>query len=384
VPKVLMETAPSHSLESYAPRAGLSIPLVTVLDNEGRIIEAEQRALVRFAVQDGAGADILFAAGTTGEWDRMDNPRRQEVSRIVLEECRRCASAQRPVEVWFGITAHTRRETVENLVFALEIGADAAVIAPLSVRDVEDPVDLVTRELGEVFERAGRAIPVFLYDNSEIHAPGQALHLHTRDVKRMSQVDYIRGIKVTANKSVLGNYTRAASHFRLAHEFAVYAGNPLLIFDLFAPAAGLVRRARHYWNRYLTQGSLPYGIVAGPANPMPREWQRAWQICRARDAALMEHYRSVLEGFRDACRFARAGTSYQPAIACLKAALVELGVIASDAVARGTPSLDEAERREFARRFAALRERSALSLEPGWVSRTDLPAARSIVTQQHA
>ncbi len=376
-----METGPSHSLESYAPRPGLSIPLITVLDTEGRIIEEEQRALVRFAVQDGAGADILFAAGTTGEWDRMDNPRRREVCRIVLDECRRCATRERPVEVWFGITAHTRRETVENLVFALEIGADAAVVAPLSIRDLDDPVDLVTRELGGVFERAGRALPVFLYDNSEIHAPGQALHLHTRDVKRMSQLDYVRGIKVTANKSVLGNYTRAASNFKLAHEFAIYAGNPLLIFDLFAPAVGLAGRARHYWNRYLTQHSLPYGIVAGPANPMPREWQRAWQVCRSRDAALMERYRSVLEGFRDACSFTRAARPYQPAIACLKAALAELGVIASDAVERGTPSLNETERREFARRFAALRERSAGSLEPGCVSRTDLPAARTVAHQ---
>lgn len=377
-----METGPSHSLESYAPRPGLSIPLITVLDAEGRIVEAEQRALVRFAVQDGAGADILFAPGTTGEWNRMDNPRRQEVSRIVLDECRRCAPRERPVEVWFGITAHTRRETVENLVFALELEADAAVVAPLSIRDLADPLDFVARELGGVFERAGHAVPVFLYDNSEIHAPGRSLHIRTRDVKRMSQLDYVRGIKVTANKSVLGNYTRAASNFKLAHEFAIYAGSPLLIFDLFAPATGFAGRVRHCWNRYLTQRSLPYGIVAGPANPMPREWQRAWQVCLARNAGLMERYRSILQGFRDACLFTPALGAGQPAIACLKAALVELGVIASDAVARGTPSLNETERREFARRFAALRARSADTLEPGWISRTDLPAAPTM-THQH-
>ena len=377
-----MEAGPSHNLAGYVPRPGLSIPLITVLDSEERIVEAEQRALVRFTVQDGAGADVLFAAGTTGEWDRMDNPRRQEVSRIVLDECRRCAPREHPVEVWFGITAHTRRETVENLVFALEHRADAAVVAPLSIRDLDGPAEFVERELGGVFERAGRAIPVFLYDNSEIHAPGQALHLHTRDVKRMSQLDYVRGIKVTANKSVLGNYTRAASNFKLAHEFAIYAGNPLLIFDLFAPAEGVAGLARRYWNRYLTQHSLPYGIVAGPANPMPREWQRAWQVCRARDAALMRRYRAVLEGFRDACSFTRASGVYQPAIACFKAALAELGVLSSDAVARGTPSLSEAERREFARRFNELRARSAETLEPGWTSQTASPAPRT-VTHHH-
>ena len=43
----------------------------------GRVLEDEQRAVVRFAIQGGAGADIIFAAGTTGEWDKIDNPRRQ-------------------------------------------------------------------------------------------------------------------------------------------------------------------------------------------------------------------------------------------------------------------------------------------------------------------
>ena len=90
----------------------------------------------------------------------------------------------------------------------------------------------------------------------------------------------MRGIKVTAGKTVIGNYTRAASHFKAGHEFAIYAGNAYLIFDLFAPPEGVGDRMRHYWNRYLTQRTRPYGVVAGAANAMPREWQRAWQVCR--------------------------------------------------------------------------------------------------------
>ncbi len=377
-----MEAGPSQHIGSYVPRPGLSIPLVTVLDREGRVAEAEQRALVRFAIQDGAGADILFAAGTTGEWDRMDNSGRQEVSRIVLEECRQCSPTERPVEVWIGITAHTRAETLDNLTNAVRLRADAAVIAPLSIRDLDDPVGFVAREMGDAFQRAGRTIPVFLYDNADIAAPGKAPHLHTRDVKRMSELEYVRGIKVTAGKTVLGNYTRAASNFRLAHEFAIYAGNPLLVFELFAPPIGMAGMARHYWNRYLTQHSLPYGIVAGPANPMPREWQRGWQVCRTRDVGLMDRYRAVLDGFREACLFERSGRPYQPSIACLKTALAELGVISSDAVAPGTPSLDEGERREFVRRFNELRAQSAERLEPEWISQGVSPSANP-VTHQH-
>jgi dihydrodipicolinate synthase/N-acetylneuraminate lyase len=361
-----------QTLDEYIPRPGLSIPIVTILDAEGRILEDQQRAAVRFAIQDGAGADIIFAAGTTGEWDRIDNPRRQAVARIAIDECRRArATAAKKIEAWAGITGHTRAETLANLTAAIDARADAAVVAPLSIRDVENPAKFVERDIGGVFNRAGRVIPLFLYDNAEIAAPGHAPHLHTRDVKEMSRLEYVRGIKVTASKTVIGNYTRAASHFKASHEFAIYAGNAYLIFDLFAPPVGVADRVRHHWNRYLTQRTRPYGVVAGPANSMPREWQRAWQVCRSADRELMQLYEKAIEEFRIASTFKRARSSYRPTIACLKAALKELGVIESDAVAAGTPALTREERLEFSSRFAKMRELSAETLEHGWVSESN-------------
>jgi dihydrodipicolinate synthase/N-acetylneuraminate lyase len=361
-----------QSLDDYIPRPGLSVPIVTILDARGHILEDQQRAVVRFALQDGAGADIIFAAGTTGEWDRIDNPRRQAVARIAIEECRHArASAAKKIEAWTGITAHTRADTLDNLNFAIHAGADAAVVAPLSIRDVERPADFVERDIGAVFNRAGRMLPLFLYDNADIAAPGKSPHLHTRDVKAMSRLPYVRGIKVTASKTVIGNYSRAASHFKAGHEFALYAGNAYLIFDLFAPPEGVGDRMRHYWNRYLTQRTRPYGVVAGPANAMPREWQRAWQVCRSGDAELMHLYADAIEEFRAACVFKRGARAYRPTIATLKASLKEMGVIDSDAVAAGTPPLTDAERSEFSARFAALRERTAETLEHGWVSEYD-------------
>ncbi|MFP6624674.1 MAG: hypothetical protein VCC20_14430, partial [Myxococcota bacterium] len=60
-----------RSVEDTRPCSGLSVPALTVLDAEGGLIDADQRALVRYVVQDGYGADIVFSAGTTGEWDRL-------------------------------------------------------------------------------------------------------------------------------------------------------------------------------------------------------------------------------------------------------------------------------------------------------------------------
>jgi len=353
----------------YRPPKGLSIPVITVLDRNGRVIADEQRNVIRYAVQEGSGANIIFAAGTTGEWDKLDNRRRQLVASIAVEECHKIArTGTATVEAWVGITARSRVETLENLVHAIELNADAVVVAPLSIADVLDPVDFVSREIGAVYEQHGHALPLFLYDNADIAAAGKAPHLHTRDVKQMSRLGYVRGVKVTAGKTVLGNYTRAASHFKRHGEFGIYPGNAYLIFDLFQPRRGVGGHLRHYWNRYLTQDALPYGVVAGAANMMPREWQRAWQVCKKTDALLMRRYAAILEECRDACDFTRAGKPYRATIACYKAALSDIGVCSSDAVAPGTPTLTEIERREFIRRFRNIRRRAAATLEPEWLS----------------
>ncbi len=369
------------SIDDYIPRPGLSIPIVTVLAPDGSVREDEQRAVVRYVLQGGAGADIVFAAGTNGEWDRIDNEHRQVVTRIAVEECRRASERlAKRVEAWAGITAHTRRETLENLEHALEVDADAAVVAPLSIRDSHHPTEFVERDIGSLFNRMGRMIPLFLYDNADISAPGHAAHLHTHDVKDMSKLPYVRGVKVTANKSVIGNYTRAASHFKSSHEFAIFAGNAHLIFDLFKPPeGGVADRVRHYWNRYLTQRARPYGVVAGPANVQPREWQRAWQVCRSADAELMRAYETAIGEFRDACSFKRGRKSAALTIACLKAALKELGVISSEVVAKDTPDFAGDERRVFAERFAHVRARAAATLESNWISEPDARAGQSPV-----
>src|SRR5271163_2559773 len=144
-------------IDDYIPRPGLSVPIITILDARGRVLEDQQRAVIRFALQDGAGADVIFASGTTGEWDRIDNQRRQTVARIAIEECRRVrASAAKKIEAWAGITAHTRSDTLDNLSHAIHAGADAVVVAPLSINDVDQPADFVERDIGAVFDRAGR------------------------------------------------------------------------------------------------------------------------------------------------------------------------------------------------------------------------------------
>ena len=358
-------------MEEARPRPGLSVPVVTVLDGGGELDEAGQRALVRFVAQDGYGADIVFAAGTTGEWDRVDNDLRQRVVQICVEELAKCNASlgrsERPIEAWAGVTAHGAEETLANLDFAIAHGADAAVLAPLSIEGVEDPVRFVARDVADLLDARSRRIPVYLYDNADIAVDPRVSHIRTRQVKAMSRHDFVRGIKVSASKKVLGNYTKAAAGFRERGEFGIYVGNAMLIFDLFRPRTGWLGSVAEHWNRRRLRGALPIGVVAGPANALPREWARAWQVCRAGDAERMERAREVAAAFGAACRTPAGKRS----IACLKRALRHLGVIASDVVAPGTPALAPEHAEAFDAAFDAVRARAREGLGALWVSRRE-------------
>ncbi len=183
-------------------------------------------------------------------------------------------------------------------------------------------------------------------------------------MKALSRLDFVRGVKVSAGKKVLGNYTQAAASFRARGEFGIYVGDALLIFELFRPRRGLLGTLREYWQRFWLSGGLPVGVVAGPANALPREWARAWQVCRAGDAERMAAVERVLLAFRDATRSGGAART----IACLKRALLQRGVVSSDTVAPGTPALSADEALRFDAAFASVRELARATLPPGWES----------------
>jgi dihydrodipicolinate synthase/N-acetylneuraminate lyase len=262
------------------------------------------------------------------------------------------------------VTASTPRETLENLDFAIANGADAAVLAPLSIQGIDDPVRFVAHDVADLLDARNRRIPVYLYDNAELAVDPKVPHIRTRQVKALSRLDFVRGIKVSASRRVLGNYTQAAAGFRERGEFGIYVGNAMLIFDLFRPRSGWLGVIGEHWNRYRLRGGLPIGVVAGPANAMPREWARAWQVCRAGDAERMERLRRVLEAFQSAVR--SAGPHHM--IACVKRALLAQGVIQSAAVASGTPQLPADAALRFDAAFAALRAQSQETIGESWTT----------------
>ncbi len=361
------------SPDHYQPRRGLSIPSITVIDEQGRVIEEQQRRVFRYDAQQGYGADILFGIGTNGEWNRLANSERQRLIHIESDEVARIneelKAANRPtVEAWVGVSATTRRETLANLDCALDAGANAAVIAPLSITDIGDLLDFFQRDVCDLFDHRGAWLPIFLYDNADIAADPRIPHIRTRDVKQLSRLPFIYGLKVSAPRRVLGNYTKGALHYNDKDGFGIYVGDAMLIFQVFKLEDGLLGRVREYWNRSLLHNKLPIGVVSGPANVFPREWQRAWRACYAGDERLRPIYQTAFTRFSESYRFARDGKVVKKTIACLKHALKLQGVIESDLVAEGTQSLTDEERRLFASRYADIKAYLAAETDGLWIS----------------
>ena len=367
-----MPAEQTRSVSEHRPKHGLSVPSITVLDREGRIVEAEQRQVFRFNVQQGYGANIIFGIGTNGEWNRITNAQRQQLMQIETDEIGRIneelAIIGRPsVEAWVGVTANTKQETLANLECALELGADAAVIAPLSIADLGDLIEFFQRDITDLLDRRASQMPVFLYDNADIAIDQSVPHLRTKDVKQLSRLPFVRGLKVSAPRRVLGNYTKAAANFKDSGEFGIYIGDAMLIFDVYKLKGGITGKLQEYWNRYLLHNELPIGVVSGPGNPLPREWQRAWRACFAGDNQLAEQYRSIFNTFSSACCFEHNGAVTTKLIACLKHALKLNRVIEHDDVAGGTPALTDQEREIFRERFARIKDQIA-STNPLWIS----------------
>jgi dihydrodipicolinate synthase/N-acetylneuraminate lyase len=356
-----------------AVRRGLSIPSITVLDEQGRIIETDQRRLFQYNAQEGKGADILFGVGTTGEFNRLSNPDRQRLIAILSEEVGKinrglCVHKPNAVEGWAGVTAETKDLTLENIECAIDNHSDAVVIAPMSIGDLEDVVSFFHRDISDLFEKRGQYVPIFLYDNRDIAADPKRRHIKTVDVKRLSRLPFVFGIKVSAPRRVLGNYMRGASHYNDQGEFAIYIGNALLIFEVFHLESSLWGVVKEYWNRFLMHDSLPVGVVSGPANVLPREWRRAWHACYTGDEHLMRIYKEIFKDFEKAQQWSVREKPVEKAIACFKTALVLDGVIASDAVARGTPAFREEERRQFTELYHRIKEKIGRDCPPNWIS----------------
>ena len=339
-----------YTLPSPPLIKGLCVPVLTPLDAQGKFDAVSQERLVAWAMQGeaGSGAQAVFSNGTSGEWHCLPPDINQQAARAVHDSL----SGGRGPSFWMGCSAHSAGEVVGHLHLALKLGANAAVIAPLAVKDIPDNHALFHRHISPLFESLGRGLPVFLYDNPSEYSRGSQDHLRTREVKQLSRLDYVCGVKVTGSAKMAGNYLRGARQFKARHEFGVYLGSALQAFDLFQPAQGMLGNVRERWRRFWVAAEPPQGIVPGSSNLFPSAWRQAWAACQAGDVERMAAFEKAFNRLHQAFRF----SGQNKGIACMKAALAEEGIISSPTVARGTRSLTPEERSQWMLAYGSIKK----------------------------
>ena len=330
-----------YSLPNAPLIQGLSVPVITALDPQGRLDAPSQEKLAAFlaAGEAGAGAQALFTNGTTGEWNRLDGATRRQATEVTHY----ALAGGRGPRVWAGVSDPSAGGLLLGLEHALKLGVAAGVVAPLAVEDVKDVTALFHRHVTPLYQRLGKGLPLFLYDNPEEYKHGRQDHLRTREVKQLSRLDYVCGVKVTADAKMAGNYLKGARNFKARHEFGVYLGRALQAFAFFEPASGPLGNLRERWRKIWVSAEPPQGIVPGSANLFPSAWRQAWGACVAGDMERMRGFEKALTQLHLAFRFG----GVHKGIACLKTALAEEGVIASPTLAPGTPGLSAEERSRF-------------------------------------
>lgn len=317
------------------------MPLVTALDEAGNIIEADQRRIIRHTFQNGNGADSIFLAGTTGEFNRITNRQRQQLFEIGVDETRRINAelpqGSLPFEAWVGVTATTKAETLENIRLARELKSEMAVIAPLTIEDLQpdEIVDFFACDIAQIIGSDNSSLPISLYDNPDIAAAPEAMaHLPIELVEKLRKLPFVVCLKASTTRAVLQNYLNAFSGSGENAAFDVYFGNAPLIFEIDE-----MRREAGMKNRQVA------GVVSGTANLFPREWQQAWQAVIKQDSELCAAYRSAFEDFEKLTFSENGQYVTSKLIAGIKQGLYFQGIISSPLVAEGTPALtaDEAE-----------------------------------------
>lgn len=316
---------------------GLCVPLVTALDTKGQLDVPSQERLLAFVSRGeaGAGAQAVFTNGTSGEWRRLPLATRLKVTEAVHY----ALAGGRGPKLWAGVTDAAASGILQGLEHGLKLGVAAAVVAPLAVEDVKDPLALFHRHVTPLYQRLGKGLPLFLYDNPEEFRRGRQDHLRTSQVKQLARLDYVAGVKVTADAQTAGNYLRAARHSKARHEFGVYLGQAGQAFPLFAPAAGWWGNLNERWRHFWVASEPPQGLVPGSANLFPSAWRAAWTACVAGDTERMGQFQAAFERLHKAFRFG----GVNKVVACIKIALAEEGVLASPALAAGTPTLSAEE-----------------------------------------
>ena len=216
---------------SFTPK-GIVVPIVTPVDENGKLNEKAYRDLIEYLYQGGIHG--IFPFGTTGEFYAYDLGFYTHLLDVTKD-----AVAGR-MQIYAGANHITTKGAAEIAKAVEKVGGiDAlSVLTPMFVNQTQEELYAYYREIA-----ASTSLPIIIYNNK----PKTNVGVDPATVARLAEID-----NIVAAKDSTGDMTNAEEYIRLTRgmEFSVMMGRDTLIL------AGL-----HY-------GAT--GAIASCANVAPR------------------------------------------------------------------------------------------------------------------
>jgi 4-hydroxy-tetrahydrodipicolinate synthase len=287
---------------------GVTIAMITPLDENGQVIESAVRKHVDFLIDK--GVNCLYPGGSTGEMHLLSVAERKRLAEIVVQQ------AAGRVTVFIHVGAMAQQDTVELAKHAYQIGADGiGVVTPayFAARD---------REIEEYFVTVAGSVPsdfpVYLYNIPQCSTND----LKAEVIARVAQ----RAPNVIGVKYSFTNMVRTAEYLRINNKnFSVLLGEERLFADLLAMGGD--------------------GVISGTGSVYPEPLVALYQAFQEGNLAEVRKQEALVAEVFDL--FLKGGSS----MAYIKAALKMRGIDVGH-MQRPLLDLTEEERMSFEKQFA--------------------------------
>jgi 4-hydroxy-tetrahydrodipicolinate synthase len=194
---------------------GVTVAMITPIDENGRIMESAIRKHVDFLIDK--GVNCLYPGGTTGEMYLLTLEERKRLAEIVVQQ-----TAGR-VTVFIHVGAMAQQDTIVLARHAMQIGADGIGVVTPSFFAAQD------REMEEYFVTVAGCLPVdfpiYVYNIPQCSSNDLKAEVIERVVKRAPNVI---GVKYSSP-----NLVRAAEYMRINNNnFSVLIGEDRLLHEI--------------------------------------------------------------------------------------------------------------------------------------------------------
>ncbi len=267
--------------------AGVTVPLVTPLNNDETVDYPSLRKLINYIINGNVHA--LFPMGTTGEFARLDPKDRYKIVEVTLSE------TQNRVPVLVGISDTGLNRVLENLKVAEKLGANAVAVSPPYYYPIYSDDEIIAF-YSAVASRS--SLPVILY-NIPVTC-GSNISLSALDTI-VSQNPNVIGIKDSSGN--LDYLLEIIKKYRNQPEFRIFVGDEALSLQ------------------GLTAGA--HGLVPSLANVFPKIFVSLYQAVQKED---LQKAGKIADQINEMNQINLYSNSWMSAIAWRKAALSQLSI----------------------------------------------------------